>query len=120
MSPPPPGGSDATGLGPGPRAGLKALFHPRSIALIGATDKSGWSANTHANLRLHEFGGPVYLVSPRTEVVHGERAHRTLAGLPGPVDLAYVMVPTGVVLDVLREGAAAAIRAFVILTAGFG
>ena len=120
MSPPPPGGSDATGPGPGPRAGLKALFHPRSIALVGATDKSGWSANTHANLRLHEFGGPVYLVNPRTEVVHGERAHRTLAGLPGPVDLAYVMVPTGVVLDVLREGADAGVRAFVILTAGFG
>ncbi len=112
VSPPPPGGSDATGL--------RALFHPRSIALVGATDKSGWSANTHANLRLHEFGGPVYLVNPRTEVVHGERAHRTLAGLPGPVDLAYVMVPTGVVLDVLREGADAGVRAFVILTAGFG
>ncbi len=116
MSPPPPGGSDATGL----RSGLGTLFHPRSIALVGATDKSGWSANTHANLRLHEFGGPVYLVNPRTEVVHGERAHRTLAGLPGPVDLAYVMVPTGVVLDVLREGADAGVRAFVILTAGFG
>jgi acyl-CoA synthetase (NDP forming) len=99
---------------------LRTLFHPRSIALVGATDKSGWSANTFANLRLHEFGGPVYLVSPRTEVVHGERAHRTLAGLPGPVDLAYVMVPTGVVLDVLREGADAGVRAFVILTAGFG
>ena len=62
----------------------------------------------------------MYLVNPRTEVVHGERAHRTLAGLPGPVDLAYVMVPTGVVLDVLREGADAGVRAFVILTAGFG
>jgi acetate---CoA ligase (ADP-forming) len=120
VSPPPPGGSDAAGLRAGLRAGLKALFHPRSIALVGATDKSGWSANTHLNLRLHEFGGPVYLVNPRTEVVHGERAHRTLAGLPGPVDLAYVMVPTGVVLDVLREGADAGVRAFVILTAGFG
>ena len=120
MTFPPPGGSEATGLRAGLRAGLRTLFHPRSIALVGATDKSGWSANTHANLRLHEFGGPVYLVNPRTEVVHGERAHRTLAGLPGPVDLAYVMVPTGVVLDVLRAGADAGVRAFVILTAGFG
>src|ERR1700753_231035 len=112
VSPSPPGGSDT--------AGLRALFHPRSIALVGATDKSGWSANTHANLRLHEFGGPVYLVNPRTEVVHGERAYRSLRDLPGPVDLAYVMVPTPAVLDVLREGAGAGVRAFVILTAGFG
>jgi acetate---CoA ligase (ADP-forming) len=120
----PPGGHGATGLTAGLRTGLRtglrALFHPRSIALVGATDKSGWSANTFANLQLHEFGGPVHLVNPRTEVVHGQRAHRTLADLPGPVDLAYVMVPTGAVLDVLREGAEAGIRAFVILTAGFG
>ncbi|HWG15121.1 MAG TPA: acetate--CoA ligase family protein [Streptosporangiaceae bacterium] len=99
---------------------MRALFHPRSIALVGATDKSGWSVNTFANLRLHEFGGPVYLVNPRTEVVHGDRAYRSLSGLPGPVDLAYVMVPTAAVLDVLREGADAGTRAFVILTAGFG
>jgi acyl-CoA synthetase (NDP forming) len=117
---PPPGGSEATGPAAGLGTGLETLFHPRSIALVGATDKSGWSVNTLANLRLHGFAGPVYLVNPRTEVVHGERAHRTLAGLPGPVDLAYVMVPTGVVLDVLREGADAGVLAFVILTAGFG
>ena len=104
----------------GKDAGLRALFHPRAIALVGATDKSGWSVNTHLNLRLHEFGGPVYLVNPRAGVVHGEQAHRALSELPGPVDLAYVMVPTAVVLDVLREGADAGVRAFVILTAGFG
>jgi len=101
-------------------SGVRELFHPRAIALVGATDKSGWSVNTHLNLRVHEFDGPVYLVNPRTEVVHGERAHRSLSELPGPVDLAYVMVPTAAVLGVLREGAEAGIRAFVILTAGFG
>ncbi len=110
-----PSGQDDGGM-----TGVRELFHPRAIALVGATDKSGWSVNTHLNLRMHEFGGPVYLVNPRTEVVHGERAHRSLSELPGPVDLAYVMVPTAAVLDVLREGADAGIRAFVILTAGFG
>ncbi|HEY2523355.1 MAG TPA: CoA-binding protein, partial [Streptosporangiaceae bacterium] len=112
--------SAPVGNGAGGVSGLEALFRPRAIALVGATDKSGWSVNTHLNLRVHEFGGPVYLVNPRTEVVHGERAHRSLAELPGPVDLAYVMVPTAAVLDVLREGADSGIRAFVILTAGFG
>jgi acyl-CoA synthetase (NDP forming) len=110
-----PSGNDGGGM-----TGVRELFHPRAIALVGATDKSGWSVNTHLNLRVHEFGGPVYLVNPRTEVVHGERAYRSLRDLPGPVDLAYVMVPTAAVLDVLREGAGAGVRAFVILTAGFG
>jgi acyl-CoA synthetase (NDP forming) len=96
------------------------LFNPASIALVGATDKSGWSVNTFANLRLHGFAGPVHLVNPHTEVVHGERAHRTLSDLPEPVDLAYVMVPTKIVPAVLEEGARLGIRNYVVLTAGFG
>jgi acyl-CoA synthetase (NDP forming) len=99
---------------------IRALFDPSSIAMVGATDKSGWSVNTLANLRRHGFGGPVYLINPRTDIVHGERAYPSLRDLPEPVDLVYVMVPTPVVLDVLKEGAALGIRDYVVLTAGFG
>ncbi|MFD1541454.1 hypothetical protein [Nonomuraea guangzhouensis] len=49
--------------------------------------------------------------------MHGSPAHRSLAAVPGPVDLAYVMVPTSAVLGVLREGAKLGIRSYVILTA---
>jgi acyl-CoA synthetase (NDP forming) len=100
--------------------GLRALFHPRSIALVGASDNSGWSQGTFANLRDHGFGGPVYLVNRRAGVVHGEKAYPALGAVPGPVDLAYVMVPTDAVLPVLRDGADAGIRAYVVLTSGFG
>ncbi|GLX09989.1 acetate--CoA ligase family protein [Microbispora sp. NBRC 16548] len=96
------------------------LFNPRSIALVGATDKSGWSISTLTNLRTHGFRGPVHLVNPRGGVVHGEQAHRSLSDIPGQVDLAYVMVPTTAVLPVLSEGAKLGIRNYVILTAGFG
>jgi acyl-CoA synthetase (NDP forming) len=99
--------------------GVRTLFHPTSIALVGATDKSGWSRNTFDNLRNHGFPGEVHLVNPRTEVVHGQRAHRSLTAIGQPVDLAYVMVPTPAVLPVLREGAALGIRNYVVLTAGF-
>lgn len=101
-------------------AGLAALFSPRSIALVGATDKSGWSLSTFTNLRQFGFPGEVHLVSPRGGTVHGQEAYRALGEIPGPVDLAYVMVPTGAVLQVLREGAACGIGSYVILTAGFG
>ncbi|MGW0803560.1 acetate--CoA ligase family protein [Nonomuraea sp. NPDC002799] len=97
-----------------------ALFNPRSIALVGATDKSGWSISTLLNLRTHGFTGLVHLVNPRGGVVHGEPAFRSLTEIPEPVDLAYVMVPTTAVLGVLREGAKLGIRCYVILTAGFG
>ncbi|GAB3562251.1 acetate--CoA ligase family protein [Amycolatopsis endophytica] len=99
---------------------LRELFRPASIALVGATDKSGWSLSTFDNLRNHLFAGKVYLVNPRTEVVHGEPAHRSLSAIGEPVDLVYVMVPTTAVLSVLREGAELGIRNYVVLTAGFG
>src|ERR1700752_249393 len=95
-----------------------ALVRPSSIALVGATDKSGWSVNTHANLRGHGFAGPVYLVNKRGGTVHGERAYPSLSAIGAPVDLAYVMVPAPAVLGVLREGAALGIRGYVVLTAG--
>ncbi|WP_163509281.1 acetate--CoA ligase family protein [Fodinicola acaciae] len=97
-----------------------ALFHPRSIALVGATDKSGWSLNTYNNLLLHRFAGPVYLVNPRAATVHGAEAYESLTAIGLPVDLAYVMVPTKAVLSVLTEGARLGIKNYVILTAGFG
>jgi acyl-CoA synthetase (NDP forming) len=100
--------------------GLAGLFAPRSIALVGATDKSGWSVNTFANLRSFGFPGRVHLVNPRGGTVHGEPAYRSVSELPEPVDLAYVMVPTARVPDVLRKGADCGIRNYVVLTAGFG
>ncbi len=99
---------------------LHALFHPRSIALVGATDKSRWSINTFQNLKTSGFPGPVYCVNPNYETVHGEPVVKRLADIPEPVDLAYIMVPTQRVYAIVEEAAAAGIPNLVILTAGFG
>jgi acyl-CoA synthetase (NDP forming) len=98
---------------------VRQLFNPRSIALIGATDKSQWSWSTFGNLNLHGFAGPVYLVNPRGGQVHGQPAYARVADLPSPVDLAFVMVPTPAVLDVLTQVADHGIPSAVLLTSGF-
>jgi acyl-CoA synthetase (NDP forming) len=98
---------------------VRQLFNPRSIALIGATDKSRWSWSTFGNLQLHEFGGPVYLVNPRGIPVHGQDSYARIADLPPDVDLAFVMVPTTAVLSVLGEAADHGIGSVVLLTSGF-
>ena len=95
---------------------VRQLFNPRSIALIGATDKSRWSWVTYGNLQLHGFPGPVYLVNPRGVEVHGQPSYPRVADLPGPVDLAFVMVPTSAVLSVLAEVADHGIGSVVLLT----
>jgi acetate---CoA ligase (ADP-forming) len=98
---------------------VRQLFNPRSIALIGATDKSRWSWSIFGNLQLHGFTGPVYLVNPRGIQVHGQDSYATITDLPSPVDLAFVMVPTSAVLSVLAEVADHGIRSVVLLTSGF-
>jgi acetate---CoA ligase (ADP-forming) len=98
---------------------LHTFFRPRSMALVGATDNSRWSIYTFENLKKMGFPGPVYLVNPNREIVHGERAFRSLRDLPERVDLAFIMVTTQRVLSLVEEGATAGIRNFVVLTAGF-
>jgi acyl-CoA synthetase (NDP forming) len=108
-----------TPLASGHDGQVRQLFNPRSVALIGATDKSRWSWSIFGNLKLHGFAGPVYLVNPRGIPVHGQESYASVASLPGPVDLAFVMVPTSAVLSVLTEVADAGIPSVVLLTSGF-
>jgi acyl-CoA synthetase (NDP forming) len=97
---------------------LRAFFHPRSIALVGATDRSGWSQYVFSNLKTFN-NGPLYCVNPKYQIIHGEPAIKSLSDLPTPVDLAYIMVPTAQVYPIVEEAAQAGIRNLVVLTAGF-
>jgi acetate---CoA ligase (ADP-forming) len=99
---------------------LRSLFEPRSIALIGASDKSAWSMMIHGGLRAAGYTGRVYYVNPRAETVHGQPTVAGLAAIGEPVDLAYVMVPPDAVLPVFQEIVAAGIHNAIVLTAGFG
>jgi acyl-CoA synthetase (NDP forming) len=99
---------------------LGAFFGAKSVVLIGATDRSPWSIWTHANLRQYSPNVTVHVVHPHHEQVHGQAVLKSLKALGEPVDLAYVMVPTSAVLEVMNEVADAGISNVVILTAGFG
>ena len=98
---------------------LRGFFTPRSVALIGATENSQWSVFTYANLRRYSPEVAVHVVHPRAETVHGQKAAHSVAEIGDPVDLAYVMVPTSAVLEVVQEVAEAGTTDLVILTAGF-
>lgn len=98
---------------------LSSLFNPKSVALVGATDNSQWSVYTYANLRRYSPGVTVHTVHPRHATVHGQSAHESISAIADSVDLAFVMVPTASVLEVVTEAADCGIRNLVILTAGF-
>ena len=111
--------TEPAGTGDGVIGRLRGLFAPRSVALVGATDNSQWSVFTHANLRRYSPDVTVHLVHPHHEKVHGEPAHKSVSAIGESVDLAFVMVPTSAVIEVVEEIADVGTRNLVILTAGF-
>jgi predicted CoA-binding protein len=95
---------------------LHTLFEPRSIALVGASDKSTWSLMIHVGLTQGGFDGKVYYINPRNPTVHGQPTVARLTEIEEPVDLCYIMVGTDAVLPVIQDMIAAGIHNAVVLT----
>ena len=98
---------------------LRDFFAPRSLAIVGASDTSGWAQFILASSAATGFEGPLIPVHPRHETVFGRPAVRSLRDLTEPVDLAFVMVPTHAVPDVIDDAAAAGVRHAVVLASGY-
>jgi acetate---CoA ligase (ADP-forming) len=98
---------------------LGEFFAPRSIAVVGASDTSGWARFVFAGSRSAGFAGPLIPVHPVHKTVLGRPAVRSLRDLAEPVDLAFIMVPTHAVESVLDDAAAAGVRGAIVLAAGY-
>jgi acyl-CoA synthetase (NDP forming) len=97
---------------------LTSLLRPRSVALVGASDKSVFSLLAYRNLVEFGFGPRTYLVSRRGEV-HGQAAVTSCAQIGEPVDVAYLMVPQAGIPAALEDAAAAGIRNACVLSSGY-
>jgi acyl-CoA synthetase (NDP forming) len=98
---------------------LAAFFSPRSVAMIGATDKSFWSQEIFRNFAVCGFTGPVYMVNKRGAPAHGRPGYASCQEIGAKVDAAYIFVPLDGVFDALRDAAAAGIKSVAVLTSGF-
>ena len=101
------------------RRDLTAMLQPKSIALIGATDRSRWSQNTFDNLINRKYAGDVYLVSRRGGTVHGRCTAASCVAVGAPIDLGLLMVPMQAMEEALADLAAAEVHNAVILASGF-
>jgi acetate---CoA ligase (ADP-forming) len=96
------------------------VLRPASIAVIGASRKPGSiGAAVLGNLRAAGYRGRLAVVHPRGEAFDDLIAHRSIADVPGPVELAVIAVKAEAVAGVARECGAAGVRALVVLSAGF-
>lgn len=101
-------------------ASLRPFFHPRSVALIGASrDPKSIGYRLLEALRANEFQGTIYPVNPNASEIAGVPVYHSVHAIPDPIDLAVIAVPRQDVLSVVDECAGKDVRVLVVITAGF-
>ncbi len=98
---------------------LREFFAPRSLAVVGASDASGWAQFIAASCAATGFSGPLIPVHPEHATVFGRPAIPSLRDLAEPVDLAFIMVPVHAVPDVIDDAGAAGVRHAIVLASGY-
>ncbi len=98
---------------------LQVMFNPKTVALIGASDKKGAVGRTILENLLRSKERRIFPVNPHTSTVLGAESYPTIAGVPEPVDLAVVATPARSVPGVVEECGQAGVEGVVIISAGF-
>ncbi|HSM03507.1 MAG TPA: acetate--CoA ligase family protein [Longimicrobiales bacterium] len=99
---------------------LDVLFRPRSVAVVGTSRRPGTIGyQILDNLIRHGYAGVVYPVNPAAEAVHSVRAYPSVSAIPGPVELAVLVIPKEHVVGVARECGEKGVRGLVVISAGF-
>jgi acyl-CoA synthetase (NDP forming) len=99
---------------------MEALFHPKRIAIVGATPRLGFAFGIHRLILKGGYEGDLFGVNPRYDEVLGTPCYPTLDAIPGGVDKAIVVVPSQHVMGVLEQAERAGVKALNIITSGFG
>ena len=99
---------------------LKLFFEPCGVAVIGASRQRGTiGGEILHNLLTYGFKGPVYPVNPSAAVIENVPAYPSIEAVPGPVDLAVIVVPAAAVVEVVAGCARKGVKALVVISAGF-
>ena len=91
-----------------------AIFNAKTIAIVGATEKSHWPRNIFSNLQNSGYPGKVFPVNPKRGEIFGVPCFKDLASLPEPADLALMIIPAPAIEGTLRLGATNGLKAAVV------
>jgi len=99
---------------------LSAIFSPKSVALIGATETANSVGRTLMwNLISNPFGGTVYPVNPKRANVLGVKAYPSIAEIPEKVDLAVIVTPAVTVPGIISQCVDLGVKGAIVISAGF-
>ncbi len=99
---------------------LRDLFNPKSVAVIGASNKAGKIGRSiMENIRQSGYSGDVYPINPGETEILGYRSYKNMAELGRPVDVAVISVPAEFTPDVATQCGQAGVKYLVVISAGF-
>jgi acetate---CoA ligase (ADP-forming) len=107
---------------PADRSGLDLtpLMKPKSIAVLGASQRMGRGTRVIDNLRRFGYGGRVFPINPKYTEILGHPCYPDLAATPEPADVVVVAIPAESVVAALTAAADRGVRGAVVLSSGFG
>ncbi|MBI2311110.1 MAG: bifunctional acetate--CoA ligase family protein/GNAT family N-acetyltransferase [Betaproteobacteria bacterium] len=99
---------------------LTPLFSPRSVAVIGATEREGSAGRlVFENLLASGYSGERYAVNPNHRTILGFPAFASVGDIEKPVDLAVIITPARTVPGIVEQCGRKGVRAAIIISAGF-
>ena len=98
---------------------LRNFFEPKGIVVVGARRSFGFGYGIAPFLQKQGWGDRLHLVNPVGGELHGQKVFKRVQDVPGPLDLAIVIVPAEAVSGVMEELGERGIRHVIIETAGF-
>jgi acetyl coenzyme A synthetase (ADP forming)-like protein len=99
---------------------IESIMNPRSIAVVGATNRSGSvGLAVFRNILNAGFEGVLYPVNPKAKSVQSVKAYPKLVDIPDEVDLAVIIVPAEIVCSILEESGQKQAKGAIVISAGF-
>lgn len=98
---------------------LESFFHPKSVAVIGASDKPGKVGNDVIVNLMKNYKGVIYPINPNDDMVAGLKTFATIVDVPKVPELAIIVIPSKFVPDVMEECGKAGCKNIVVISAGF-
>ena len=97
---------------------LDGLFRPKSLAIVGASDKNPWGSIAYSTIRAVGFDGRIHLVNRRGSRALGKETLISCADAEGGIDAAFVAVPAAFLDDALEDMAAGGVKFGAVVTSG--
>lgn len=99
---------------------LNKIFYPKTIALIGASNRPATVGNAlMKNLLAAGFEGIIYPVNPKHKSISGVRAYPSIGEIPDKIDLAIICTPSHTVAGIIKECGEAGVGGLLVISAGF-